>query len=256
MAAFFWMVVAGFVALWYTNASGVGCVIACVLWIFGVIAYSRFKRFGNVPHKQKVQPIPQVIDGVESRNRERQQRIAEETREALSKITNGHDATKKRTGAIDNSKSWHNYNHESKTRLDGALSRLERNKLLRKHPHVERDEAAIASLNDELARNAKKQLENREIEHSFNVTGCGSKVVYLHRRATDGIPFYIGMGELRRAYTSNGRNHKWHEVNNQHGRHVEIICSNLTKHDALHIESALIAKYRRDFPGYITNIKS
>lgn len=84
----------------------------------------------------------------------------------------------------------------------------------------------------------------------------GNKVVYCHRRKTDMIPFYIGLGSERRAFDFVSRNHNWKAVYYEHGCHVEILHTNLTPQQAAEIEIKLIAEYRKKYPGKMTNISN
>lgn len=69
------------------------------------------------------------------------------------------------------------------------------------------------------------------------------KVVYLHRRATDGVVFYIGMGSHRRARAGYTRSPQWHAVADMCGFSVEIVADGLTMTEALTREIEEIAKY-------------
>jgi hypothetical protein len=71
-----------------------------------------------------------------------------------------------------------------------------------------------------------------------------SKVVYLHRKKTDNSVFYVGMGNLKRAY-SKQRTDWWNKVVNKHGYIVEIYKDGLTQEEAFQIEIELIEKYGR-----------
>lgn len=68
--------------------------------------------------------------------------------------------------------------------------------------------------------------------------------VYLHRRASDGSPFYVGKGKDRRAWQKHGRNSYWHNVAKKHGFHVEVIKQAMPEPCALSFERALIASIR------------
>jgi hypothetical protein len=71
-----------------------------------------------------------------------------------------------------------------------------------------------------------------------------NKVVYLHRKKTDDLIFYIGMGSLKRAYCKQ-RSIIWHRFVNKYGYVVEIYKDGLTKEEAFKIEIDLIEKYGR-----------
>jgi len=84
----------------------------------------------------------------------------------------------------------------------------------------------------------------------------GNKVVYIHKRATDGKIFYVGIGKPERPYIIQKRNPIWHGVVLKYGYKVEVIHEHLEAEDAARIEVELIAKYgRRDLKkGYLTNL--
>jgi hypothetical protein len=86
------------------------------------------------------------------------------------------------------------------------------------------------------------------------------KGIYLHCRASDKIPMYVGIGgEGRPEQVGKAqRNADWHEVYEKHGRTVEMLYTKLTEWQAKTIEVALIFVYRHIYGkyregGYITN---
>lgn len=86
--------------------------------------------------------------------------------------------------------------------------------------------------------------------------GKSNKVVYCHRRKTNNVPFYIGLGSIERAYNFKSRNYKWKNVFHEHGCAVEILHHGLTPEEAAAIEIRLIREYRKEFPGQMTNISN
>lgn len=79
--------------------------------------------------------------------------------------------------------------------------------------------------------------------------------VYLHRKADDGMVFYVGKGTERprrkepvyeRANDRDSRNQHWHRVVAKHGMAVEIVASFMVDADAQDFERALIADYGRE----------
>lgn len=60
--------------------------------------------------------------------------------------------------------------------------------------------------------------------------------VYLHRRASDGLPFYIGKGRRYRANDKNNRNKWWNKVFNKHGLIVEFMHTGLSEDDSKLLE--------------------
>lgn len=67
---------------------------------------------------------------------------------------------------------------------------------------------------------------------------------YLHRRASDNQPFYIGKGSDNRAYRKNHRNQHWNNTVRKHGLVVEIVCHWPTEKEALDHEVFLIDCFR------------
>lgn len=80
--------------------------------------------------------------------------------------------------------------------------------------------------------------------------------IYLHLTADEGIPFYVGKGRLRRAYTKHGRSDFWKNIVQKHGFHVEIISTGLNEQDAFLHEKRLISFYgkRRSGDGPLINL--
>lgn len=79
------------------------------------------------------------------------------------------------------------------------------------------------------------------------------RVVYVHFRHDDGLPFYVGMGSTTRPFEFHGRNKFWHNVKNKHGVDVKIVAENLTRDEAFELERKLISEYRSKF-NTLTNI--
>lgn len=71
-----------------------------------------------------------------------------------------------------------------------------------------------------------------------------NKVVYLHKKKTDNSVFYVGMGDLKRAYCKQ-RPKWWNRVVDKYGYVVEIYKNELTQEQAFKLEIELIAKYGR-----------
>jgi hypothetical protein len=83
-----------------------------------------------------------------------------------------------------------------------------------------------------------------------------NKVVYLHRKKTEGTIFYVGMGEQDRAYTTHSRNKWWTNVYKKHDRVVDIVAKDLSIDDAYELEVFLISEIgRRDLGlGNLVNL--
>lgn len=72
-----------------------------------------------------------------------------------------------------------------------------------------------------------------------------NKVVYLHRKKTNGDVFYVGIGTEKRPYSKSGRNKVWRRIVEKHGLIVEIVSRGLTPEKAKSTEIELIKKYGR-----------
>ena len=70
--------------------------------------------------------------------------------------------------------------------------------------------------------------------------------VYLHRKCTDGTPFYVGKGKGKRAWNFSKRNNKWTNIFNKYGVKVEILYDGLEEKDAFAIEVETIQKLRNE----------
>jgi hypothetical protein len=87
--------------------------------------------------------------------------------------------------------------------------------------------------------------------------------VYMHRKASDGEPFYVGKGKLRRSMLSYERAHEhvsrnpiWRRIEKKHGLAVEIIAHCISDNEAQRLERQLIAEIgRRDIgTGPLVNL--
>ena len=79
--------------------------------------------------------------------------------------------------------------------------------------------------------------------------------VYIHRRKSDNLPFYVGKGKGNRAWeiTGKSRNKYWHKVNAKHGLIVEIVFDNLSEEEAFQCEKDTILEF--EYFGYpLTNM--
>lgn len=75
------------------------------------------------------------------------------------------------------------------------------------------------------------------------------KCVYLHKRKSDDLVFYVGMGSIDRAY-SKYRNYIWMDFVKDNEYYVEIYKDNLTVDEAKSLERKLIREYSKS----LTNI--
>lgn len=99
-----------------------------------------------------------------------------------------------------------------------------------------------------------KEFNDSNISESVRDDELRDRVVYLHRREDDGIPFYVGIGNVDRPYVVHGRNFYWTNVYNKHGLIVEILHENLTWYEACEHEIRLIKEYRDRYPEYLVNL--
>ena len=77
--------------------------------------------------------------------------------------------------------------------------------------------------------------------------------VYVHRRADDNLPFYVGKGRLDRAWKFYERNKYWNNTKEKHGVVVEIVFENLTEDEAFQCEIDTILEFK--YFGYpLTNL--
>lgn len=70
--------------------------------------------------------------------------------------------------------------------------------------------------------------------------------VYIHKKASDNIEFYIGMGKTnRRPYEKLKRSQHWKNIVSKHGYYIEILEDNLTREEAKEREIFYIKKFGR-----------
>ena len=72
-----------------------------------------------------------------------------------------------------------------------------------------------------------------------------AKVLYAHRKETDGSIFYVGIGTEKRPYTNKSRNDYWHNTVNKYGYYVDILSKELSIEDALELEEFVICELGR-----------
>jgi len=68
---------------------------------------------------------------------------------------------------------------------------------------------------------------------------------YVHRRASDGLVFYVGKGAKNRSHSTQNRNKHWHNTVAKHGVVVEVIAYWFSEEAAFDHEKSLIAEYRK-----------
>lgn len=71
--------------------------------------------------------------------------------------------------------------------------------------------------------------------------------VYLHLRADDGLPFYVGKGRNNRAWFAHGRTVHWQRIVKKHGLVVEILRDSMSEREAFEFEKSTIAALGRGF---------
>ena len=66
-------------------------------------------------------------------------------------------------------------------------------------------------------------------------------IVYIHKKYSDDLVFYVGIGKtVKRAYSNANRNKFWKNTVEKHGYTVEILKQNITWEEACLIEKELI----------------
>ena len=78
--------------------------------------------------------------------------------------------------------------------------------------------------------------------------------VYVHFRASDALPFYVGKGKGKRAYAVSGRADRWTKTYKKHGHSVRIVTGGLTEAQAFDLEKKYLADLRKRYPSHIVNI--
>ena len=80
--------------------------------------------------------------------------------------------------------------------------------------------------------------------------------LYIHKRKTDDVIFYIGIGNDKRPYIKGTRSNFWKNEVTKHDYNIEILSDNLTWENAQEAEIQLIKLYgRRDLElGYLINL--
>jgi len=74
--------------------------------------------------------------------------------------------------------------------------------------------------------------------------------VYMHKRQSDGVPFYIGKGSKSRAWKKHGRSELWKRIVKKHGYDVVLIDEKLSEKESFELETFAI-----DFLGKQSNNK-
>ena len=88
----------------------------------------------------------------------------------------------------------------------------------------------------------------KDKSYYLNQEGENIFYVYIHRRLSDGKPFYVGKGKWGRAWEAGctRRSSYWTRVKNKHGMVVEIYKDSLSDKESLREEIKLIALLREE----------
>lgn len=78
--------------------------------------------------------------------------------------------------------------------------------------------------------------------------------VYVHKRSSDGLVFYVGKGSGKRGWSRQGRNFLWWRVYDKHGATIEIKRQFKSEREAFRYESFLIEHYSRK-GVFLTNLQ-
>jgi group I intron endonuclease len=76
-----------------------------------------------------------------------------------------------------------------------------------------------------------------------------NNVLYIHTRKTDGVIFYVGIGNKERPKSKRNRNKHWKGIVKKYGYNVQILCENLDWSRACELEKMMIAFYGRSDKG-------
>lgn len=87
-----------------------------------------------------------------------------------------------------------------------------------------------------------------------NIPPTGNKCVYVHRRKSDGIVFYIGIGSKARSRNRWNRSVHWKNVVAKHDYEIDYLAQNVSVEEAKEIEIEAIKYYREKVGDKLTNI--
>ena len=73
--------------------------------------------------------------------------------------------------------------------------------------------------------------------------------IYFHKRADDGVVFYVGIGIGRRAYRESNRSQFWKRIADKHGYTIEFPHKDLTQDEARQLEIHYISVFGRSDRG-------
>lgn len=67
--------------------------------------------------------------------------------------------------------------------------------------------------------------------------------VYVHKKKTDGLIFYVGKGKGQRCSSLSGKNKHWHNIVNKHGYYIEFLKKGISEDEAFLIEIIAIRNF-------------
>ncbi len=70
-------------------------------------------------------------------------------------------------------------------------------------------------------------------------------VVYIHRKLSDGTPFYVGAGSKKRPFIVTQRPKEWLEIVESVGHSIEIYKDGLSQKECFELEVELISMFGR-----------
>lgn len=79
------------------------------------------------------------------------------------------------------------------------------------------------------------------------------RVIYVHKRGSTGVPFYIGRGSIDRAKNLSPRSRRWSEVYAECGIEISILEEGLTVVESKLKEAEYISKYRTLYSDELIN---
>lgn len=93
----------------------------------------------------------------------------------------------------------------------------------------------------------------KDKSYYLNQEGENIFYVYIHRRLSDGKPFYVGKGKGKRAWRTDRNNPFWQSVRKKHGYTVDIVFDDLDEETAFQCEKDIILELK--YFGYtLTNL--
>jgi hypothetical protein len=87
-------------------------------------------------------------------------------------------------------------------------------------------------------------LERLNLVNLSKTSPLNSYYIYLHRRKSDGKPFYVGKGKGYRAWATHGRSTHWKRISAKHGSGVEIVFDNLTENESFELEQTTLKELK------------